>query len=89
MTGARVPTCGTAPPQDEAMTLIRRYAAELIGTALLVIAGVGTAVLTPDKRHAAQRYGFSSHLLRLTVGSTGSRRRGVVAPTQLSLSGTA
>lgn len=48
MTGAHAPTRDTAPPQNEAMTLARRYVAEFIGTALLVIAGVGTAVLTPD-----------------------------------------
>lgn len=84
MTGAHVPTRGTAPPQNEVVTLARRCAAEFIGTALLVIAGVGTAVLTPDNDILPQRYGFSGHVLRLTVGSTGSRRRGVAAPTRLS-----
>lgn len=47
------------------MNDLRRYLAELIGTALLVIGGVGTAVLAPQSGPIAVALAFGLTLLVL------------------------
>ena len=52
------------------MNVYRRYLAELLGTALLVVGGVGTAVLAPDSGPVAVAlaFGFSSMVLAYALG---------------------
>lgn len=55
---------------NEAVSVARRYAAEFIGTAFLVIAGVGTVVLTPgnDILPIATAFGLSLLVLAYALG---------------------